>query len=103
MKTGLRFLKQGESLIVFPDINYTGSYNDESDIYPGFLRYGEMYEKSAGKPLRFVPLLIDDEKRVISAAEPIEVGKHDDISLVSEQIKSAINKHISPDALAAAY
>jgi len=93
LKTGLRYLRQGESLIVFPDIDYTGSYDAESDIYSGFLYYGEMYHKATGKSLRFVPLWIDEENRAIISGAPVEVSSRKDSEAAAEHIKAAINGH----------
>lgn len=91
LKQGLRCLKQGESLIVFPDIDYTGSYGKESEIYAGFLYYGEMYYKSTGRPLRFVPLWIDEERRVITAGQPVSVDSRKQLQCAAAQLRAGIN------------
>lgn len=91
LKTGLRYLKQGESLIVFPDIDYTGSYGTESEIYAGFLYYGEMYCKSTGRPLRFVPLWIDEDNHTITSGDPVEVASRGEVDNASLRLKKAIN------------
>lgn len=93
LRTGLRYLKKGESLIVFPDVDYTGCYGTESEIYEGFLYYGEMYRKSTGRPLRFVPIYIDDSARTVTAGQPVTVGSRSEVDCAARQLKAAINGH----------
>ena len=71
LKSGLKYLLKGESLIVYPDIDYTGHYGSPSDIYDGFLMLGAMYRKKTGKSLSFIPLVIDDRRRTITAGDPV--------------------------------
>lgn len=71
MKCGLKFLLKGESLIVYPDIDYTGSYEKPSEIYDGFLYLGELYYKRTGRRLSFVPLMIDDGNHRIIQGDPV--------------------------------
>jgi len=94
MKTfriGNKFLLSGESLIVYPDINYTEGYDSKCDIYSGFLLLGKQYFLSTGKKLKFIPLIIDDNNKVIYSKSYFEWnGTSDDINLLKENIKKAI-------------
>ena len=93
LKAGLKYLLQAESLIVYPDIDYTGNYSKPSDIYDGFLMLGDMYRKKTGKDLRFVPLVIDDERRCILEGNAICVSdfRHE-CAGAADYLKRAINK-----------
>ena len=93
LKAGLKYLLQAESLIVYPDIDYTGNYSKPSDIYDGFLLLGDMYRKKTGKDLRFVPLVIDDERRCILEGNAICVSdfRHE-CAGAADYLKRAINK-----------
>lgn len=92
MKCGLKYLLKGESLIIYPDIDYTGNYDKPSEIYDGFLFLGEMYYKKAGEPLRFIPLTIDDEKRQIHAGSPVVLYDYrKEAQAAAVTIKQAIN------------
>lgn len=73
IKQGLKCLLAGESLIVYPDIHYMDGYDKPSEIYEGFLYMGALYYKKTGRRLPFVPLLIDDENRRITAGQPISI------------------------------
>ncbi len=92
LKRGTQYLLQGESLIIYPDIDYTGNYDHPSQIYEGFLYIGELYYKETGTPLQFVPLIIDDQHRQIRAGEPVTLSsyRHEGAD-VARQLKQAIN------------
>ena len=73
LRQACRYLLKGESVIVFPDIDYTASEGD-SGIYRGFVTLGAMYRKKTGKELKFIPLLIDDEEKQIIVRSGITCG-----------------------------
>ena len=75
MRDSLSYLEKGESVIVYPDIEYTAGYETESEIYEGFLLLGQLYKRNTGKSLRFVPLYIDDTKKTIREYRHITVHK----------------------------
>jgi len=76
MRAGMKCLTSGEPMIVWPDIKYTSKYDQPCKIYNGFLFLGEMYERKTGKPLRFIPLTLDDKNRVIHEGEAIIVSDY---------------------------
>lgn len=97
VKTGVRYLLQGESLIVYPDIHYMDGYDLPSDIYDGFLYMGQLYHKKTGKPLSFVPLVIDDENRTVTARQSICVSDfRADAPAAAAYLKQAINHEPIP-------
>lgn len=100
LRASLRYLERGEAVIVFPDVCYTASEGD-GDIYCGFVALGQMYLKSTGKPLSFVPLIVDDENRRIIAQDSFEWNKGCDRQEAADYIRRAIHSEISstkPDA-----
>ncbi|MBO7170054.1 MAG: bifunctional glycosyltransferase family 2/GtrA family protein, partial [Clostridia bacterium] len=52
-RASLFHLEKGESILVFPDIDYAGTNVDSHDIYDGFLYLGELYHRKTGKGLKF--------------------------------------------------
>ena len=64
-------LKQGYDIIVFgePTERYSEYVNE---IQPGFVSLGRMYYKQTGKRLRFYPVYLNNENRLISVGSPIE-------------------------------
>lgn len=93
LKCGLKFLLEGESLIVYPDIDYTGNYGKPSDIYDGFLFLGDLYLKKTGKELAFIPLLIDDDNHRITEGDAICITDfRKERAAAANYLKKAINK-----------
>lgn len=74
LKKSLDILVNGESVIVFPDIDYSSNYDTVSDIYDGFLLLGEMYKKKTNKELEFIPLYIDETNKIIIKNDAIIVN-----------------------------
>lgn len=67
----LEALKRGESLIIYPDIDYTSTDDVPGQIYSGFLLIGQMYRKATGKNLQFVPLDVDMGRRALLMGNPV--------------------------------
>ena len=67
----LEALRRKESLIIYPDIDYTSTSNEPGAIYSGFLLIGRMYRKSTGKDLSFVPLDVDMKRRALLMGKPV--------------------------------
>ena len=92
MRDSLEYLKKGESVIVYPDIDYTAGYETESELYEGFLLLGQLYKRDTGKSLRFAPLDIDDEEHSIKELKHITIDDfRTERTEVYGYIKAAIN------------
>ena len=73
MRKTLTYLKNNESVIVYPDKEYTAGYETVSELYEGFLLLGQLYKRETGRSLRFVPLYIDEAGRSIKESAPVTV------------------------------
>ena len=92
MRDSLEYLKKGENVIVYPDIDYTAGYETESEIYEGFLLLGQLYKRDTGKSLRFVPLYIDDTNRTVKEYRYISIDNfREERAEAYGYIKAAIN------------
>ncbi len=60
LKKSLEYLLNDESIIVFPDVDYSSDYSVVSDIYDGFLMICDMYKNKTGNALKIIPLFIDE-------------------------------------------
>lgn len=58
-------------LIIFPDVEYTNTTSTVGEMYEGFLYLEKYYYKATGKHLRFVPLFVSKQKRIIVTGESI--------------------------------
>ena len=92
MRKAVAYLKNNESVIVYPDKEYTAGYETVSELYEGFLLLGQLYKRETGKSLRFVPLYIDEAGKSIKEFPPVTV---DDFRTgrtnAYDYIKEAIN------------
>lgn len=88
-RQAMKYLKEGENLMVFPDIDYTASHEKKSDIYSGFLFIDKMYYSKFAEHLKFVAVTIDDEKLIIEEAGAVSF---DDNSPFEEQLPAVTNK-----------
>ena len=70
LRSAEKTLRSGESVIVYPDVDYTGK-NGGREIYRGFLYVGELYYKKTGEDLPIVALYIDEQSRIIRSSSPI--------------------------------
>ena len=92
MRDSLSYLEKGESVIVYPDIDYTAGYEKESELYEGFLLLGQLYKRNTGKSLRFVPLYIDDAAKLVKEYEHITVDDfRKERTAAYDYIKASIN------------
>ena len=67
----LECLKRGESVIIYPDVDYTSTDNEPGKLYSGFVLMGELYKKATGQNLQFVPLDVDMGRRALLVGNPI--------------------------------
>jgi len=100
MRDALSYLEKNESVIVYPDTDYTAGYEKESEIYEGFLLLGQLYKRNTGKSLRFVPLYIDDERKSIIEARHITIDNFSaSRAFAYDYIKASINgREVSSEA-----
>ena len=91
-KKSIEYLLNNQSIIVYPDIEYDKDYSEVSDIYDGFLYLSRFYKDKTGRDLKFVPLYIDDDKRVIIERDFISTKDiKTDIKLVKKYLICEIN------------
>ncbi len=85
LKEGMKYLKKGESLIVYPDVDYKSGYDKISNIYDGFLFLSVIYKKQTGKNLKFIPLFIDEKNKTIVQREEVVINDYKKEFLTKKQ------------------
>lgn len=73
-RESLSALKDKESLLIAPDVDYTNTNPSVGEMYSGFLDLEKYYLKETGKHLAFVPIHIGKSKRIIFIGNPICFG-----------------------------
>ncbi len=99
MRTALKYLERGESLIIWPDMAYTKGYEAPCQIYNGFLYLGELYQRRTGQVLPFVPLYIDDANRRI-LAQPVQTvtDYQQQKEAATQRMAAAIDRPLTADS-----
>ncbi len=77
-------LLRGESLLLFPDVDYTNSSGEMGKMYQGFLHLEKYYYKSTGKHIPFVPLYVSKKTRRIVTGNAIRFGRQEDFKQEKE-------------------
>ncbi|HOO22390.1 MAG TPA: 1-acyl-sn-glycerol-3-phosphate acyltransferase [Clostridia bacterium] len=70
-KESVATLKQGKNLVIFPESPIKFS-RYISELYDGFIDVARLYYAETGKRLKFYPVYIPADKRIIKIGKPIE-------------------------------
>jgi hypothetical protein len=89
-------LKRGESVVIFPDVDYSDASPDTKEMYDGFLHVEKHYYRATGKHVNFVPLYASRRSRIITAEKPIQFRDGEDFHTqrrnVLQQIQDSLNR-----------
>ena len=67
----LDVLERGESIIIYPDVNYAEQNADRAMLYDGFLTLEYMWNRRTGGHIRFVPVNISASNARMDVGETI--------------------------------
>ena len=88
-------LQAGESILLFPDVDYTDSSAGIGEGYDGFLLIERFWRRVSDMPLDFVPLRTDAATRHISAGAPVRFDRarewREELVRVRETLRREIN------------
>ncbi|MBS5585676.1 MAG: hypothetical protein KHX36_05590 [Clostridiales bacterium] len=70
LRESIKALLAGESILLFPDVDYTSENGGVGELYKGFLLLERMYCAKTGKHLPFVPIVVKPRKR-IAIGQPV--------------------------------
>ncbi len=96
MKISQEALMNGESILIFPDIDYSDDSKTTSDIYQGFLHLEKRYFKATGEHLTFLPIFADSDAKMVRVGEEIQFTGDkafiDERETIAEKIKEELNR-----------
>ena len=64
-RKSMEYLNKGESIIIYPDVDYTANADTASDIYTGFLFLDKLYYSKHKEHLDFVVVRLNAENKTI--------------------------------------
>lgn len=89
-------LQAGDSLLIFPDVDYTDSSEGIGEVYDGFLLLERFWRKKSEQPLDFIPLRLEPDRRTITAGEPVRFDRsarwRTELVRVRERLREEINQ-----------
>ncbi len=91
-------LQNQESILIFPDMEYTSTESEIGEMYEGFLMVDRFYFKDTGRHIPFVPLYADAANRTIRVGSPVvfagDVRDKQERFRVVEAIRSQLSGNI---------
>lgn len=89
-------LLAGDSVLIFPDVDYTDTSGGVGEVYEGFLLLERFWRKVSERPLRFVPLHLDAAKRRITSGAEVSfdrsAGWKPEMRRVKEALRAEMNR-----------
>ena len=94
IRDSIQALLNGESLLIFPDVNYTQADGSVGEIYRGFLILERMYMAKTGKHLEFVTMSMHPKDRIeIGNSVMFEDGDYAaQVETVAAKIEAELNR-----------
>lgn len=92
-RRAMEHLDQGESLVLFPDIDYTAGEDLPSEIYTGFLYLEKLYYRKTWRHLTFVTIAVDAGSKSITETGRVQFEGGDfkeELPRVAEKIHSLL-------------
>lgn len=91
IKNSVRALEEGDSLLVFPDVDYASAENaKEGEVYKGFVAVDKLYFRRRGERVKFVPVYMTKKKVVIHS--PVMFGEEPEEETISKIVKGIYNE-----------
>ena len=82
MRTSLKALKEGKHIVIFPELP-DGHDSHAEHLQMGWLNLVTMYQRATGKPLKMIPIYIDEEAKLFRVKKAITADA--DIPLADQQ------------------
>lgn len=87
MKESTQALEKGDSILIFPDVDYRDDSEEMGELYQGFLSLEKYYYRRTKKHVVFVPLYADEKSKEIRIGKAIRFSTGQ--SFIEERKKTA--------------
>ena len=92
VKKSLGILKDGTSIMIFPEDSQNGYLDEASSFFPGFALLARMYKKAYGQDVPIRPIYYHKKKRLIVAGEPAVLSDFGNVS--KEEVAEAFRQKV---------
>jgi len=91
----LAALRAGDSVLVFPDVDYTDESDGIGEMYDGFLLVDRLWSRESEEPLDFIPLRMDAARRRLTAGKAVRFDRSADRKQEMKRVKEALRQEIN--------
>ena len=88
-------LLAGDSVLIFPDVDYTDESGDVGEVYEGFLLLERYWRRASDLPLKFVPLRMDVDGKRITAGKAVCFDRSAQWKMEMQRVKEALRKEMN--------
>ena len=95
LKQTVKYLLNGESVIIFADKDYTNcSKKEKGELYSGFLYLERLYKNKTGKSITFAPIVINDEKLTVTELNGVTFSDKSDFKNELNSVKNQLENKL---------
>ena len=92
----LKALEAGDSLLIFPDVNYAEESGETGALYEGFLLLEQLWNRKTGGHIQFVPINVSVANRSVTVGRSISFSGaqpyRDEKDIVVRRIEETMNE-----------
>ena len=90
-------LQSGDSVLIFPDVDYTDESDGIGEMYDGFLLLDRLWRRVSEEPLDFIPLRLDAARRRLAAGKTVcfdhsAADRKQEMIRVKEALRDEMNR-----------
>ena len=90
-------LQSGDSVLIFPDVDYTDESDGIGEMYDGFLLLDRLWRRVSDEPLDFIPLRLDAARRRLAAGKTVcfdhsAADRKQEMIRVKEALRDEMNR-----------
>lgn len=89
-------LQAGDSVLIFPDVDYTNESGDVGEVYEGFLLLERFWRRESEEALQFVPLRLDWNGKRVTAGKAVVFDRSrqwkPEMQRVREALRAEMNR-----------
>lgn len=91
IKNSVRALEAGDTLLVFPDVDYASEADQKGgEVYKGFVSVDKLYFRRNGERVKFVPVYMTEKKVVIHS--PVTFGDEPEEETIAKIVQGIYNE-----------
>ncbi|MGM7723223.1 lysophospholipid acyltransferase family protein [Metabacillus sp. Hm71] len=88
-------LCKGDSIVIFPDIDYTDSSSRIKEMYDGYLLLDKYYYQATGEHVCFIPLYISKKEKLLIAGNEICFRDGEDVNQERKRVYQEISNTLN--------